>query len=414
MKIAIVSSLFPPYAIGGAEYLAAQLAGALDRLGHQVDVISTCGRSQLGGQPYRAEIRDGIRVWRVAPRNVYWSYDKQRDRPGRLARTCWHAVDMWNPSIFLPLRKVLDQIRPDVINTHTIDGFSPAVWQVAHSYTPAIAHTLHDYHLICPRAIMRHRDGTMCENLCGFCRVYAGYHRRFQRHVRMLIAPSVATAELHRQAGWTDPRIEIIRNGVDVEPVPHREAAASDPLRVLFLSRLEREKGCETLLASIAALAGSSEIEFHVAGSGTLERRFLELAAWAPNVAWHGFVSGRRKDELFSRSDVFLQLSECRENAPLSLIEAKAHGLYLVGTAVGGVPELIENSDAGQLIPPGDRPKLLASLETLCRSRAEIRSGRAGRAQRCAGYGTGQMAAAYAEAFRSLSAPITNAATSHG
>jgi glycosyltransferase involved in cell wall biosynthesis len=345
---------------------------------------------------------------------LYWSYDKQRDQPGRLARACWHAVDLWNPSIFLPLRKVLDQIRPDVINTHNIDGFSPAVWQVASSYTPTIAHTLHDYHLICPRAIMQHRDGTMCESLCRFCTAYAGYHRRFQRHIRMLISPSVATAKLHRQAGWTQPQIEIIRNGVDVEPVQRPEPRASDPLRVLFLSRLEPEKGCQTLLASIAALAGSSEIEFHVAGSGTLDKQFLELSAWAPNVTWHGFVSGRRKDELFSRCDVFLQLSECRENAPLSLIEAKAHGLYLVGTAVGGIPELIENSADGQQIPPGDRQKLLASLETLCRSRAEIRGGRTERAQRCAGYGTVQMAEAYVEAFRSLSAPITNAATSHG
>lgn len=414
MKIAIVSSLYPPYGIGGAEHLAAQLAGALDRLGHQVDVISTCGRAQLGGQPYWSENHERIRVWRVAPRNLYWSYDKQREQPGRLARACWHAVDLWNPSILLPLGKVLDQIQPDVVNTHNIDGFSPAVWQIARRYTPAVAHTLHDCHLLCPRATMQRRDGTICERLCGFCSVYAGYHRRFQKYVRMLISPAQATAELHRRAGWTEPRIEIIRNGVDVGCVPQPERAASDPLRVLFLSRLEREKGCETLLASIPAFGGSREIEFHVAGSGTLEGRFLELAGRVPNVTWHGFVGGRRKEELFSRCDAFLQLSECRENAPLGLSEAKAHGLYLVGTAVGGIPELIESSEAGQLIAPGDRQKLLATLEALCRSRETIRGGRAARAQRSAGYGTRQMAEAYVEAFGSLIAPITNAATSHG
>ena len=379
-----------------------------------MDVITTCGRSQLGSQSYCSEIREGIRVWRVAPRNLYWSFDKQREQPGRLARAGWHAVDLWNPSVISPLRKVLDQIRPDVINTHNIDGFSPAVWQVARRYTPAIAHTLHDYHLICPRAVMQRRDGTMCENLCRFCSAYALYHRGYQKHVPMLISPSVATADLHRQAGWTEPQIEIIRNGVDIEPVPQPEAATSGPLRVLFLSRLEPEKGCTTLLAAIPAFAGSSEIEFHVAGAGTLDKEFLELSGWMPNMTWHGFVRDRRKDELFSRCDVFLQLSECRENAPLSLIEAKAHGLYLVGTAVGGVPELIENSAAGQLLPPGDPRKLQALLETLCRSRAEIRGGRAARAERSAGYGTGQMAEAYVEAFRSLSTAITNAATSHG
>jgi len=414
MKIAIVSSLFPPYAIGGAEQVAAQLAGALDRLGHQVDVISTCARSQLDGQPFSSEMRERTRIWRVAPRNLYWSYDKQREEPGRLARAGWHAVDLWNPSVILPLGKVLDQIRPDVVNTHNIDGFSPVVWQVARRYTPAIAHTLHDYHLICPRAVMQRRDGTMCESLCRFCSLYAQYHHRFQKYVGMLISPSMATAELHRRAGWTKPRIEIIRNGVDVEPVPQPEVAASHPLRVLFLSRLEREKGCETLLDVIPAFAGSSEIEFHAAGAGTLDKGFLELAEWVPNLTWHGFVRGRRKDELFSRCDVFLQLSECRENAPLSLSEAKAHGLYLVGTSVGGIPELIENSAAGQLIPAGDPRTLQALLETLCGSRAEIRKGRAARSERSAGHGTRQMAEAYVEAFRSLSTASTNAGTSHG
>jgi glycosyltransferase involved in cell wall biosynthesis len=122
-------------------------------------------------------------------------------------------------------------------------------------------------------------------------------------------------------------------------------------------------------------------------------------------VIWHGFVTGRRKDELFSRCDVFLQLSECRENAPLSLSEEKAHGLTLLGTTVGGIPELVETSEAGHLVPPGDRQKLVARLEALCRSREAVRRGRAGRAQRSAGYGTRQMAEAYVEAYRSLIAP---------
>ncbi len=416
MKIAIVSSLFPPYSIGGAEALAAQLAGSLARLDHQVDVISTCARSQLAGERCCVETREGIRVWRVAPWNLYWSFDKPRQQPGRLARACWHAIDLWNPSVILPLRKVLDQIRPDAINTHNVNGFSPAVWQVARRYTPAIAHTLHDCHLLCPRATMQRRDGTMCESLCRSCSVYAAYHRRFQGSVGMLIAPAFATAKLHRQAGWTEPRIQVIRNGVDVEPLPAPEAP-SGPLRVLFLSRLEREKGCQTLLASIRAFAGSPEIEFHLAGSGAFEKAFFELAGEVPNAVWHGFVTGAAKERLLSHCDVFLQLSECRENAPLSLIEAKAHGLYLLGTAVGGIPELIENSEAGLLIPPADPQKLTAILYTLSRSSELVRDGRARRAQRSAGYGSRQMAEAYVEAFRSLIAPpaaSTNAATSQG
>ena len=296
-------------------------------------------------------------------------------------------------------------IRPEVVNTHNIDGFSPAVWQIARKRASAVVHTLHDFHLLCPRATMRRGDGTVCENLCRFCRVYARYHRAFQKQVAMLIAPSRAAAELHRQCGWTRPRIEIIRNGVDIQPAPVRETAEQDPLRVLFLSRLEREKGSATLMASIAALAATQEIEFHIAGSGTYESAFAELAARTGNAVWHGFVSGSHKQELFSRCDAFLQLSECRENAPLSLSEAKGHGLYLLGSAVGGIPETIANLEAGQLIPPGDSPKLVAALEALSRRRAAIRARRAERIRGSAGYGTLEMAEAYLAAFRSLLSP---------
>src|SRR5690606_28443120 len=110
----------------------------------------------------------GIRVWRLAPLNLYWRYDRETLRPNRLARALWHAVDLWNPSTIAPLEAVLRRIRPDAVNTHNIDGLSPAVWQVARRHAPVV-HTLHDCHLLCPRATMQRRDGTICPRLCSLC-----------------------------------------------------------------------------------------------------------------------------------------------------------------------------------------------------------------------------------------------------
>lgn len=402
MNIAIISSLFPPFAIGGAEEVAAQLALALHRLGHQVDVISTCKRSQLANASYRTDEWEGIRVWRIAPLNLYWSFDKPNQHPNRLARAGWHAIDLWNPSVLRPLKQVLARIQPEVVNTHNIDGLSPAVWQVAHHCTDAIVHTLHDYHLLCPRATMHRRDGTMCERLCRFCRVYAQYHRLFQGHVRALIAPASAVADMHRQSGWSGPSIEIIRNGVDVGAIRLSHIPDTDPLRILFLSRLEREKGCETLLAVIPRFRESTEMQFHLAGRGSYQGRFSELAQLTPNVTWHGFATGADKHELLCSADVFLQLSECRENAPLSLIEAKRYGLYLLGTDIGGIPEQIDSPEAGQLIPAGDPERLLRTLQALPGMKQALRNGRSGRLQRSAGYGTREMAEGYLKVFRSL------------
>ncbi len=245
---------------------------------------------------------------------------------------------------------------------------------------------------------MRRADGSVCERLCRMCGVYARYNALFQKNVRILIAPSRAVAEMHRDCGWSGPAVEVVRNAVDVPPVELPTVAANEPLRVLFLSRLEREKGCETLLSVLPRCGG---IEFHVAGRGPYQDRFQELARKMTNVAWHGFVTGSEKHELLSNSDVFLQLSECRENAPLGVIEAKRYGLYILGTEIGGIPEQIDGVQAGRLIPPGSAEHLFAALEDLSQLKQAIRSGRCERMRSGAGYGTREMAEQYVRVFRS-------------
>ena len=399
MKIAIISSLFPPFAIGGAEEVAAQLALALHRMGAEVNVISTCRKSALTGGSYTVDDWEGIRVWRIAPWNLYWRFDRH---PNRLVRAGWHTVDLWNPSVLRPLREVLDQIRPEVINTHNIDGLSPAVWQVARDFTRAIAHTLHDYHLVCPRATMYRADGTACESLCNLCGIYAYYHKFFQSYVRALIAPSKSVGEMHRDSGWTGPALQMVHNAVDTGEVHVPRKPEKAPLSVLYLSRLEREKGCETLLRTALLFRDRNEIEFHVAGSGSYEKRFESLARQMPNVRWHSFVSGSAKQELLSQADVYLQLSECRENAPLGLLEARRYGLYLVGTRIGGIPEQIDSPETGRLIAAADPQALFETLEELRMAAPGVRAGRAARICRNAGYGMRQMAEQYVRVFESI------------
>lgn len=379
--------------------MAANLGVALHELGHDVDVVTTCRPDYYAKG--RCTLWNGVRVWRIAPWNIYWSFDKHTTRPAALTRACWHAVDLWNPSVFEPLNRVLDRIQPDVINTHNIDGLSVAAWQAGSRYAP-LAHTLHDHHLVCARATMRRRNGEVCETLCGLCQVYAHYHVLFQRHVSMLIAPSRAIAETHRKAGWTAPALEVIQNGLDPEEVAAAEVPESEPLRVAFLSRLEREKGCETLLAVIRRLNTFPDIHFHLAGAGSYEAQYSRLASEQPNTTWHGFLMGADKAAFLARSDVFLQISECHENAPLGLIEAKRRGLYLVGSELGGIPELIQPSEFGVVLPPGSPDALFSTLQELAGRKREIRAGRPRRIAMSGRYGTREMAREYARVFRSL------------
>jgi glycosyltransferase involved in cell wall biosynthesis len=145
-----------------------------------------------------------------------------------------------------------------------------------------------------------------------------------------------------------------------------------------------------------------SGVEFHLAGSGSYEDRFAQLAVRHGNVHFHGFVSGPSKYELLRSSDVFLQLSECHDNAPLSLLEARQSGLHMVGTDVGGIPELIGGLQGGELIRPGDTQALYDVLSALAGNTESVRLQRRHRLGSRAPYGYRQMADAYLQVFSSL------------
>ena len=81
MKIALIATLYPPYILGGAEHSTALLAKQWQAMGHEVLVITTALSDMH-------EVMDGVRVERIANKNIYWRFP-QRDKP-ILRKALWH------------------------------------------------------------------------------------------------------------------------------------------------------------------------------------------------------------------------------------------------------------------------------------------------------------------------------------
>ena len=79
-----------------------------------------------------------------------------------------------------------------------------------------------------------------------------------------------------------------------------------------------------------------------------------------------GFIRGDEKKEIFTQSDIFL-LPTYREGFPNSLIEAMSHGIPVVTTNVGSIPEIVSDKTDGFLVEPGHIDEIAKSLETLIR-----------------------------------------------
>lgn len=133
---------------------------------------------------------------------------------------------------------------------------------------------------------------------------------------------------------------------------------------VLFLGRLHESKGVFDLVRAMPqVLAKIPQATFTLAGDGDL----AGVAYLAQTLGVHqalnlpGWVEGAAKDALLATADV-LVLPSYFEGLPICILEAMAMGIPVVSTAIGGIPEALENGASGTLITPGDTGALAAAL----------------------------------------------------
>lgn len=172
------------------------------------------------------------------------------------------------------------------------------------------------------------------------------------RRARAVVCASSALANDARALGARE--VHVIPSGVEV---PGSVAPPSEPPHILFVGRLSEEKGvCELAVAA----AG---LPLVVVGDGPL-RSVLPLAV--------GFVPHDELGRYYEQAAIVVVPSR-REGYGIVAREGMAYGRSVVATAVGGLPDAIEDGVTGLLVPPGDTVALRAALERLLGD-AELRA----------------------------------------
>lgn len=383
-----------------ASYLAEYLAGQ----GHQITVISTESPSKLNGKKFKHEYRNGVEVIRFFPKNLYWIYEK--GKPSFIRKLFWHMRDAWNFSTQRVLRKILSNVRPDVIHTHNIDGLSPVVWYEAKRQGIPTVHTAHDYHLICPRATLLRGRGDICSRAAFPCRAYRKWYALKARDIDVFTAPSQFLLNLHQKAGMQAKKFHVVRNGIPLSPCHKNPNAAiykkPGPVNLLYMGQLARHKGVQTLIEAFLSLPGNLPLALNIAGSGPMEPDINRAVMLDSRIRFHGFVSGKIKEELLETNDVLILPSIWYENAPVSVIEAYNKGLAVIASNIGGLPEMVKHEKTGFLFKAGDVKSLREILFKLALT-PELLEKLKKAAQAASGeYTARQMARNYLEVYNAL------------
>jgi glycosyltransferase involved in cell wall biosynthesis len=361
MHVLLMTSLYAPYVTGGAEIVVENLARCLAVKGHRVTVVSTCS-AQEG---HARSLQDGVDVLRFFPPNLWWLYERQApgDHRSVPALVLWRLRDLWNTGAAKEFGAILDEMRPDVVHTHHIKGFSPAIWREARTRGIPIVHTAHDYHLICTSGSLLRSGTKLCSRRCWTCRVYGACHARPTRMLDVFCSPSRFLLEVHRCAGILARRFELVRNGA-VQSAASDSAGPHTPVRLLYLGQFVTHKGVEVLLKAVSLLPDTPFV-LNIAGKGPLQDTVRDAARTDSRIRFHGFVSRAEKQKLLTGSDVLLFPSIWVENAPMAIAEALSHGLAVVATDLGASPEFVDDEVNGLLFPRTDARALAARIEAL-------------------------------------------------
>ena len=181
--------------------------------------------------------------------------------------------------------------------------------------------------------------------------------------------------------GLDPDRIEVIRNGVDLEGLGPARKRFREPT-VVFLGRLKRYKRVDLVLQAVARLRDRGlDVRMVVAGRGdargALERTARRLRI-ADRVRFAGFVPDEEKRELLSRSWVHA-LTSPREGWGIASIEASACGTPTVASDSPGLRETVRDGETGVLVPHGDVDALAAALAQVMEPGTRDRMGGAAR-----------------------------------
>jgi glycosyltransferase involved in cell wall biosynthesis len=317
MRVLLVSGHGADRTYGGAERYVDDLFEMLTARGHEVEILSAF------------PVRDASAAHTVTLHATDWRDDRVRRYRNHL--------DDWVAEPAPRVGRLLAELAPDLVHTSNLPGISTGIWEQARAHAVPVVHSLHDYHLLCPRTSLIRADGSPCRPNPLLCGLRTRRLARWAGGVRVAIG--VSAHVLGRHQGFfpatTERRVirapltPLLPSGAPVPPV------GPGPRSVGYIGALTESKGIRVLLAAAPLLAADG-ITVKVAGDGPLRD---EVRA-ALGVEYAGRLEGDAIAAFLTSCDLGLVTSLWEEpGLTYVLLEWLACGRPVLSTRRGGLAE---------------------------------------------------------------------------
>ena len=284
------------------------------------------------------------------------------------------------------MEEALDDFKPDIVHLNNFQRqLSASIIEPIKERGIPIVFTAHDVQAICPAITMLDSNRNACEDCIGgkyincikkgcvknsklksiLGAIEASYYRNkkiYTNVIDYIITPSNFYKEKFIEDGIAKNKIETIHNFININDY---DIDTIDKNYALYFGRLSKEKGILNLLDAFSKLNIG---ELHVVGSGEeLDniKKYIKDKKLSKRVKLLGYLDKKKMKEELRKCKFVVVPSIWYENCPYSIIESLAIGKPIIGSNMGGIPELVEDNKCGYIYNANDIEDLSNKMEKL-------------------------------------------------
>ncbi len=365
MKVLMVNKFLYPN--GGSETYVFKLGSYLSSHGHDVQYFGMEHEGRIVGNAVNA-----------------YSTDMDFHGGSYLSKLTYPLKTINNTEAAKKIRAVLEDFKPDAVHLNNFNyQLTPSIivevvaWRKKTRRKCRIIYTAHDGQFVCPNHMLYNPNskavceqclgghfinctkgkcihGSAAKSIIGTIEAIYWRIRGTYKYIDTIICPS----EYMKKKLDTNPILSdktlVLCNFIDKD----NKKTEKKKDYVLYFGAFTEEKGVATLMKVCKMLP---DIQFVFAGAGALEAQINTLQ----NVDNVGFKSGEELKNLIGEARFSICPSELNENCPFSVLESQELGTPVVGSNVGGIPELINDGVDGRLFEAKDSTSLRSIIEEL-------------------------------------------------